>query len=114
MTMRKGKAELGMGLGAKRASLQADKLTGYGTEWQNDTNSTAFFKNMKNELSNIKNDFERLIKKEGSLGSGHRDTGPHSAHKHTPSSLNNKLKTNSYRKEDRKLLPHTQERSGRP
>ena len=57
--MRKGKTDYPISLAAKRSSLQHDKLvTGsYKADTHQESNSTAFFKNMKNELSNIKNDF---------------------------------------------------------
>lgn len=65
----------------------------YRIEWQNDSNSNVFFQNMKEELSNIKNDFEKLIKKEGSM---------YSASKQQANS-NTKNKSMSYRKEDKKF-----------
>ena len=61
-------------LSSKRASLNQEQLfVPYKIDWKasplqsvdNNGSSRAFFQNMKAELSNIKNDFEKLIKKEG-------------------------------------------------
>lgn len=60
-------------LSSKRGSLNQDQLfVPYKIDWKNsplqnveNSSSKAFFQNMKAELSNIKNDFEKLIKKEG-------------------------------------------------
>lgn len=61
-------------LSSKRGSLNQEQLfVPYKIDWKNsplqvveNNSSRAFFQNMKAELSNIKNDFEKLIKKEGS------------------------------------------------
>jgi hypothetical protein len=61
-------------LSSKRGSLNQEQLfVPYKIDWKasplqsvdNNGGSRAFFQNMKAELSNIKNDFEKLIKKEG-------------------------------------------------
>lgn len=60
-------------LSSKRASLNQEQLfVPYKIDWKatplqtvENGSSRAFFQNMKAELSNIKNDFEKLIRKEG-------------------------------------------------
>lgn len=60
-------------LSSKRGSLNQEQLfVPYKIDWKasplqsvDNNGSRAFFQNMKAELSNIKNDFEKLIKKEG-------------------------------------------------
>lgn len=60
-------------LSSKRGSLNQEQLfVPYKIDWKTSplqavesNSSRAFFQNMKAELSNIKNDFEKLIKKEG-------------------------------------------------
>ena len=60
----------------KRHSLHNNISQPYKIDWPNPADSEAkpghnknFFQNMKNELTSIKNDFEKLIKKENSFTS---------------------------------------------
>lgn len=69
-------------LSSKRGSLNQDQLfTPYKIDWkgtplQSVDNNTSknFFQTMKSELSNIKNDFEKLIKKESTSKSDREDS----------------------------------------
>ena len=103
--MRKTKGEKGsavpLALSSKRASLNQDKLVEpYKMEWKvplqnvDNNNSKVFFQNMKAELSNIKNDFEKLIRKEITL-KGEKEDNP-------KSTSTNKPKHNSSYKKDEK------------
>lgn len=100
----------------KRASLNQDKLQlGYKADWDpsliqnmdSKTNSNkAFFQNMKEELSTIKNDFEKLLKKESSFTSANKPTreeGSNMPYQSIGAAIKGKSMS-SYKKDDKKIF----------
>lgn len=103
-------------LAAKRSSLNHEKLPQpYKIDWtansfQNaDSRSNSnknFFQNMKDELSNIKQDFEKLIKKENHYSSASKTAKEDNVYS-TGSGLTSGMKgksLSSYKKDTRKFF----------
>lgn len=103
-------------LAAKRASLNQDKLhLSYKADWDpallqnvdNKSNSNkAFFQNMKEELSTIKNDFEKLLKKESSFTSANKPSREENSSipYQTIGGIIKGKSMSSYKKDDKKIF----------
>jgi hypothetical protein len=103
-------------LAAKRASLNHDKLhLSYKADWDtsmiqnvdNKSNSNkTFFQNMKQELSTIKNDFEKLLKKESSFSSANKPSREenNAITYQTIGGIVKGKSMSSYKKEDKKVF----------